>query len=59
VFENDSTSVSREGENVNGVMIGMIPYPIQVSNDNDEGISETESQGNRWILKVRMINRSS
>jgi hypothetical protein len=59
VFENDSTSVSREGENVNGVMIGMISYPIQVSNDNDEGISETESQGNRWILKVRMINRSS
>jgi hypothetical protein len=59
VFENDSTSASREGENVNGVMIGMIPYPIQVSNDNDEGISETESQGNQWILKVRMINRPS
>jgi hypothetical protein len=45
VFENGSTSASREGENVNGVVVGMIPCPIQVSDDDDEGVSETESQG--------------
>jgi hypothetical protein len=45
VFENGSTSASREGENVNGVVVGMISCPIQVSDDDDEGVSETESQG--------------
>jgi hypothetical protein len=45
VFENGSTSASREGENVNGVMVGMIPYPIHVSDGDNEGVLETESQG--------------
>jgi hypothetical protein len=30
---------------VNGVVVGMIPCSIQVSDGDDEGISETKSQG--------------
>jgi hypothetical protein len=43
LFENDSTIASREGENMNRVMVGMTPYPIQVSYGDDRGVSETES----------------
>jgi hypothetical protein len=43
VFENGSTSACREGENVNGVMVGIIFCPIQVSDGDDEGVSETDS----------------
>jgi hypothetical protein len=44
MFENDSTSASREGENVNGVVVGMNPFPIQISDGDAERVSETESQ---------------
>jgi hypothetical protein len=45
MFENGSTSASREGENVNGVMVDMISCPIHIYDGDDEGVSETKSQG--------------
>jgi hypothetical protein len=44
---------------VNGVLVGMILCPIQVSDGDDEGVSKTESQQSQGRLKVRMTNRPS
>jgi hypothetical protein len=43
VFENDSTSASKEEENVNGVVIDINFCLIQVS-DDDDGVLKIESQ---------------